>query len=136
MPGIPAPQGSKRAFRNKYSGRIQQVESSARIAPWRSDVRDAAMAALAIGEPLFSGPLTVRLRFVFARPKSHLSASGAMKASAPTHLATGPDLDKLCRAVLDACTGLLWTDDRQVDDLVARKQYGDRPGLEASVLER
>lgn len=130
--GVPAPQGSKRAFRNKFSGRIQQIENSTRVAPWRSDVRDAALAAMGDILPL-AGAVEVALRFVFARPKTHLSASGTVKASAPEHMAAGPDVDKLARAVLDAMTSIVFEDDRQVVGLAAAKGYGDRPGVHVRV---
>lgn len=142
--GIPAPQGSKRAFRNKHSGRIQQVESSKRVAPWRSDVRDAAMKALDNeilgGRPnpgyAFTGPVAVELAFRWPRPKGHHGARG-LRPSAPVWPATLPDLDKLARAVLDALTGIVWNDDAQVVDLGLRKRYadGEPPGVTVTVRD-
>lgn len=128
--GLPAPQGSKRAFRNKHSGRIQQVESSKRVAPWRSDVRDAALAAienspLCAGGPL-AGPVRVQLDFRLPRPKGHHGSgrnAGAVKLSAPMYPAGMPDLDKLARSTLDALTGLLFVDDGQVVELDVTKNY-------------
>lgn len=136
--GLPAPQGSKRAFRNKYSGRIQQVESSTRVAPWRSDVRDAAeaeMTARGDGGALLTGPVAVELAFRLPRPKGHHGARG-LRPSAPVWPATKPDLDKLARAVLDACTGLVWTDDSQVVDLGLRKRYADGEPVGVTVTVR
>lgn len=57
--GSPAPQGSKQAFRNQYTGRIQQVESSMKVKPWRQDVIAAALEACE-GLPEFLNPLTTR----------------------------------------------------------------------------
>ena len=125
--GIPAPQGSKRAFRNKYSGRIQQVESSNRAAPWRSDIRDAAEKALADREPL-DGPVDVTLAFRLPRPKGHYRTgkhAGELRPTAPPKPTGKPDLDKLTRAVLDALTGLVWGDDSQVVRLIVSKHYAD-----------
>lgn len=143
--GIPAPQGSKRAFRNKYSGRIQQVESSKRVAPWRSDVRDAAMAAMGEGfddwrEPLV-GPVAVELVFRFPRPKGHYLPVNARRAvpelrlSAPAWPAGKPDVDKIARAVLDAITAICFVDDAQVVDLISRKRYanGEPAGVTVTV---
>jgi crossover junction endodeoxyribonuclease RusA len=39
----------------------------------------------------------------------------------PRHAGDAPDLDKLCRAVLDALTGVAWLDDKQVVALDARR---------------
>lgn len=123
--GLPAPQGSKRAFRNKYSGRIQQVESSRRVAPWRSDVRDAALAAMATAPPL-AAPVAIRLEFRMPRPKGHYGSgrnAALLKPSAPARPAGKPDLDKLARAILDAIAGLVIADDALVVDLHAVKIY-------------
>ena len=41
--GTPVPGGSKRAFVNRHTGRVAQVDVSGdRVKGWRSDVRDAA----------------------------------------------------------------------------------------------
>jgi Holliday junction resolvase RusA-like endonuclease len=134
--GLPAPQGSKRAFRNKYTGRIQQVESSKRVRPWRSDVRDAAEKACQ--EPL-AGPVAVELAFRWPRPKGHFGSgrnAAQLKASAPVWPAQLPDLDKLARAVMDALTGLAFDDDAQVVDLGLRKRYADGEGPGVTVTVR
>lgn len=132
VPGTPAPQGSKRAFRNKFSGKIAMVEQSKRAPNWRRDIHEAAESAMAGSEPL-QGPLEVSLRFVFPRPAAHMSARGGLKASAPLHMATGADVDKLCRGVLDALCirtgGRVIVDDRMVAQLSATKEYGERPGV-------
>jgi Holliday junction resolvase RusA-like endonuclease len=127
--GMPAPQGSKRAFRNSHTGRIQQVESSKKLPGWRSDVRDAVEDAMAGRQPFVAGALEVWLRFVFQRPAAHMSARGGLKPSAPAAMATGADVDKLARSVMDVLTGRAFTDDRQVASLHAEKVYGDRPGV-------
>jgi Holliday junction resolvase RusA-like endonuclease len=146
--GIPAPQGSKRAFRNKHSGRIQQVESSKRVAPWRSDVRDAADHAIDAWTDagngqhvlweLLTGPVAIELAFRWPRPKGHFGTgrnAGVLKTSAPSWPAGPPDVDKLARAVLDALTGLVFADDAQVVDLGLRKRYadGEPPGVTVTV---
>jgi Holliday junction resolvase RusA-like endonuclease len=137
--GIPAPQGSKRAFRNKYSGRIQQVESSKRVAPWRSDVRDAALSAVGWAEPM-SGPVYVELVFRLPRPRNHYGSgrnAGVLKPSAPIWPAGKPDRDKLERAVMDALSGLVFVDDAQVVSGPIEKRYadGDGPGVTVTVVD-
>lgn len=128
--GIPAAQGSKR-----YLGRGILIESSKRVAPWRSDVRTAAEAAdVPFGALPFEGPLAVGLIFRLPRPKAHLGARG-LRSSAPAIPSTRPDLDKLTRAVLDALTGLAWLDDCQVAQLDVSKVYADGsgPGVDVEV---
>lgn len=61
--GVPAPQGSKRGY--VANGRAILVESSAKVKPWRADVRQAAEDAHH-GPPLL-GPVVVWLRFRMPR---------------------------------------------------------------------
>jgi Holliday junction resolvase RusA-like endonuclease len=44
-----------------------------------------------------------------------------------------PDLDKLTRAVLDALTGIVWTDDAQVVAVAATKRRSATPGVTVTV---
>ena len=111
--GIPAPQGSKRGI--VVGGKAVLVESSAKVKPWRSDVRDAAQAAHD-GTPL-AGPLLVEIEFRLPRPKS-LSAKASLMHS------KRPDLDKLIRSTLDALKSAgVYGDDSQVCSIHARKRY-------------
>lgn len=140
--GTPAPQGSKRAFTNKKTGRARVVEASSKVKPWRADVRAAAEAAIE-GDPgeLWEAPVSVSLKFYMPRPKSHYGSgrnAGVVKESAPLFPASIPDVDKLARAVLDALTGVVFADDKTVVRLSASKLYAtSRPGLSvtASVLK-
>lgn len=121
VPGLAAPQGSKRAFRTK-SGRIALVESSAKVKPYRAVFAMAARQAW--NEPLSTEAVAVELLFRFPRPKSHYTSTGTLRSSAPR--APGrPDLDKLCRAALDAMTGVVYVDDSQVAILSACKEWGE-----------
>lgn len=121
IPGIPAPQGSKR-----HVGNGILIESSKRVGPWR------AVVALTVGEQtttVLDGPVRIELQFVMPRPKA------TPKRSTPPAVKK-PDLDKLTRAVLDAITGVSYRDDSQVVDLLASKriaELGEPPGLSLTV---
>jgi len=147
-PGTPAPQGSKAAIPVKdkatgiATGKINVVESSKALAPWRSDVRDAAMAAMLSGRcPMFTGPVEVGLTFRIARPKGHYGTgrnAGILKDSAPMYPAVKPDLDKLVRSTLDALTSAgVYADDNLVVGLgYTTKRYalaGEPTGVEVRV---
>jgi len=93
--GIPAPQGSKR-----HVGNGRMVESSKALKPWREQII-ADAKQLQINDPLDT-PVGVTLVFCFPRPKHHYSKNGTLKATAPKHKITRPDLDKLTRGVLDS----------------------------------
>ncbi len=138
--GLPGPQGSKKFMGLAKSGRGILVESSAKVKPWREDVRAACLAALAEGvhrsivddtAPLYPLDCPLRVRMIFTLPKP---------ASAPKRRQTWPmrtpDLSKLVRSTEDAITSAgLWKDDARVVECFAAKRYPnegpdalDRPG--------
>ena len=88
-----------------------------RLMAWRAHIREC------LPPVVFDGPVAVELSFVFRRPKS---------AAKREFMSVRPDVDKLCRAVLDALTlkdgvGCLVEDSRVVR-LKAEKVYGDVEG--------
>src|SRR6185312_518070 len=125
VPGVPAPQGSKR-----HVGRGRLIEQSKRVGPWRDAVRAATMAELG-GKPYSYGaaaaPLVVHVDFYMPLPRTHFGTgrnAGTIRASAPGRPATRPDVDKLARAVLDALKqGGAYADDSQVVGLIACKYW-------------
>jgi len=128
--GAAAPQGSKR-----HVGKGVLVEASKRVKPWRNDVRMVAGLAMS-GDP-WEGPVAVEVDFRYRRPASHLRTDGVSLSATgrrfPCPTGSG-DVDKLLRAVLDALTSIVFHDDRQVAQVVACKQWGDRD--EARVVVR
>lgn len=131
--GTPAPQGSK--IRNRYGA---VYESNRNVAPWREAIRTETQQAVDV--PL-TGPVAVRVLFYLKRPKGHYRTgknAGLPRAGAPSFPAHMPDLDKLCRAVLDGLTdGGAWKDDGQVVGLHAEKLYsiGDGSGCVITLEE-
>ena len=130
--GTPAPQGSKRGFVNRHSGKVSMVESSSeRVKTWRADVREAATRGVEDGLWLLErGPVAVTIDFYLARPKGHYGTgrnAAILKSSAAKYPAGKPDLDKLERATLDALTLVLFADDSQVVQLATRKRWADIP---------
>ncbi len=122
--GTPAPQGSKRAYAR--NGRVQMVESSKAVAPWREAVVAEAKRGGEAGLML-SGPVSVQVTFFLRRPKSHYRTgrnAHLLREDAPKYPAGRPDLDKCARSTLDALTqaGLI-ADDALVVDLHARKRF-------------
>lgn len=134
--GYPAPQGSKKAWVNKATGRAQMREqASERIGLWRQDVKAAAFNYIArregTGDPFatLSQPVAADIVFRFPRPKSHFRTgryAHLLRDNAPVFPTTRSvgDVDKLIRATLDALTvaGIL-ADDSQVVHVDAWKIY-------------
>ena len=133
--GVPGAQGSKR-----HVGRGVMLESSKKVAPWRTDVRDSALAAMGDDWQPLTRPATIDVTFYFLRPRAHYGTgrnAGTLKPSAPTHPTSRAhgDIDKLARSTLDALVsaGVL-RDDSLVTDLQARKRWGDRAGCTITII--
>lgn len=123
--GLPAPQGSK-SFMGTFKGKDGRVhakmaEASAKVKPWRDDVKAAAEAVielrnLAPWEPL-DCPLVLCVTFTLPDPKS-------LPKRRASHPAKVPDLSKLIRSTEDALTAAgVWKDDSRVVEIRAVKTY-------------
>lgn len=97
-----------------------QIASAAKKALW-----EASLDTPAAEEHV---PVAVTLVFYVERPKS------AKRREYPS---VRPDLDKLCRSTIDALAGLVYVDDGQVVDVVAKKRYGtpERVEVHCTVLK-
>jgi Holliday junction resolvase RusA-like endonuclease len=122
VPGMAAPQGSKRLVRLK-NGRTVMFDQCKRLKPWRAAVAYEAGRAW-VGPPA-AVACTISAEFVFERPKSHWRKAGELTKTAPLHPGK-PDIDKLCRALLDGLTGVVMVDDSQVIWLNAHKRFGSQ----------
>ena len=129
--GEPAPQGSKNLFRGYL------VESNKRLPAWRETLVNDIMKA-AEGRTFTNG-IIIQLVFRFPRIKAHYNSKGTLKQKAPVYKTTKPDLDKLCRAVLDSVTlaGVI-RDDALCHTIEAQKLYcndGDHPGVTGTIID-
>lgn len=124
-----APQGSKR-----HVGNGIMIESSKRVKPFRQDVKFAALDAKPPDWKM-DGPFRIEVFFQFIRPKSHFTSKGALTKSAPSY-PTGRnvgDIEKLLRAVHDALSEVLFTDDSQVVECHCYKLYALKPATTISL---
>lgn len=118
--GDPAPQGSKSGFRNQHTGRIQQVESSKKVKPWREAVKYAARLEIDArpGWTPLDGPLVAIMVFSFRRPRSHYRTgrnAHLIRDGAPSAPCSVPDLSKLLRSSEDALSDAgVWVDDARL----------------------
>ena len=128
--GLPAPQGSKRAFNHRHTGRVVMIESAGdRLKVWRQAVTLKARSVAA--QQAWESPAAVWADLVFylPRPKSHYRTgryAGQLKPSAPVHHVTKPDGDKLTRATFDSLTdaGVI-PDDSAIVGYTTMKTYAD-----------
>ena len=128
VPGIPIPQGSKTASRT--GTKIVLREANKRLPQWRKDLAAAIhLHRLAIDTAPITTAAVVQYEFLMPRPKTVKRRYMTVK----------PDLDKLARAVNDACTDAqLMADDALIISLNLNKRYAapeldEQPGVHISV---
>lgn len=127
--GTPAPQGSKKGY--VVNGRVNMVESSAAVKPWREAVAAAFRDHMfRLGEPRINpnDPVYVAVDFRFEKPRtSKLTHPGRRQG----------DLDKLLRATYDGLvmSGYL-PDDSQIQSGRQSKRWtlpGEAPGATITI---
>ena len=121
--GIAQPKGSTRSFVvRRTSGQLGTATTSdnPKLKDWQHAV--ATEARLAAGGVFFDRETPVAVSVTFGLPRP---ASAPKRVTEPIRK---PDLDKLLRAVLDGCTGVVWSDDAQVVDVTCRKVFADAGG--------
>ena len=118
----PQPGGSKEAVDEEGLPYTRLVDANPHVGQYREQI---AVAARIVWQQrgLLLGPLTLALRFYFARYKSHYNADGEI-IKWPQKI-TDPDTTKLVRPVEDALTGIVWQDDNLVVCQYADKQWVD-----------
>ena len=127
----PAPQGSKKyvGTRRTASGANIPliVESSAFLPAWRKAVVEAVkQGMLDSGDTsVFDSAVKVDVTFYLPKPKS-------VRTEFPIK---PPDIDKICRSLLDGITyGGVWTDDSLVVSLTAHKRWAKgEPGAAITI---
>jgi Holliday junction resolvase RusA-like endonuclease len=74
------------------------------------------------------GPLWIDLLFATDRPQSHWLKNDRLSTEAKRHPypIRKPDIDNLCKLILDALNGKAYRDDTQVCDLKAQRIWADR----------
>ena len=125
----PITQGSVTAFpikrKNGSVGAVITHNHSNELYSLRSAIEDEYRKAG--GAMAEDGYVTMTMLFTFVRPKS-------VKAKKRLDMTVKPDLDKLCRTVLDALTGVAYKDDSQVIGIIANKRYGEVEMLHVKVV--
>jgi Holliday junction resolvase RusA-like endonuclease len=97
----------------------------------------ASLEAKRRGWEATAGPCAIDIEAVFARPPSHLTKGGELRAGSPGYPGhRNGDWDNLAKGVQDAITasGAIWHDDSQVVDGRCRKRYAVGGELERTVV--
>lgn len=124
VPGVPIPKGRPRLGRGHAYTPKRTVEAE-------NAVRSVAKLAEVI--PLV-GPLIVCLDFYLPIPK-YWNKSKTQSAMLGTLRPAGrPDVDNLCKLVLDGLNEIAFTDDCQIVDLTCRKWYSIEPRTQVRIV--
>ena len=94
------------------------------IHAYKAALRIIASAQM-IGPPV-SGPVRVDCTFVFSRPRSHYRTgkrSEELRDDAPFWHTSKPDIDNCQKSVMDALSGIVFADDKQVCQCDGAKRY-------------
>jgi len=115
--GVPAPQGSKRAFVVGGKARMTDMGSTKAVA-WRDSV-SATARDIAADTGRLDGPLGLSVEFRFPMPTSR---KRAVRDLGRSWKVTAPDIDKLLRCLCDGLSaGGLITDDARFCAVEATK---------------
>lgn len=125
IPGVPVPQGRPRL--NTWRGRVYDPQKSKKE---KHRIRaEVALYMRCNRIAMLEGALRVSLQFFLPIPKS-FSKKRRAACDAGSILPTAkPDLDNLAKLVLDACNGVLFTDDSYVVEMVLSKRYSLEPSI-------
>ena len=127
VPGEPVPQGRPKFTKKPFVRAYDPPESAAYkklVARYAMQHKPAV---------LLDGPLEVKILIFkpmlknFSKKKSKLAEAMLLRPI------TKPDSDNYAKGPLDACKGIIWKDDGQVVDLIARKFYSENPRIEMTI---
>jgi Holliday junction resolvase RusA-like endonuclease len=127
--GEPCGKGRPRAFRAGAGVRMFTPEKTRNYEERIATEARKAMAKL----PPFEGPCLLELRMVFGVPASWSKAKRAAALAGEIVPTKKPDIDNAVKAICDALNAIVWVDDVQVTDLLARKRFGENPHVEARI---
>lgn len=110
-----------------------RLYTPAKTVQWERQVAEACRSAMSTWQAS-EHPMAVRIDIAVGVPPSW-SKRKQMAALVGDEVPGKPDLDNVAKAVLDACNGIAYVDDRQVTRLTVTKAYADRPGIEVYMHE-
>lgn len=85
------------------------------------------------GGKMFDGPVSVHLLAEYTIPKSATKAKRADMLSGKLLPLKKPDIDNVCKMILDGLNKVAFRDDSSVVMLEAYKRYSDNPGVTVTI---
>jgi len=77
--------------------------------------------------PFYTKPICMDITFFMPLPRKKKISNY------PLYHVQRPDIDNLCKLILDAATGVLWQDDKVISKLIAQKIYDGKPRIEFTI---
>lgn len=124
--GVPIPKGSTKAFFRPGMRFPVVTADNAQTKPWAQEI--IATAYPLRRSPLWTGPVSLTVRFQLPKPKS-------LPKSRYSFQIKKPDADKLLRNLKDALIGIFYRDDAQVVESSIKKYYADVPSMIVQIHE-
>ena len=124
--GIPIPQ---KRHRHTSKGFVYD--------PSFKDKKAIKKALMSQNKAKFLGPVSLFVHFYMKRPQSDYRTGkfkDMLKKDAPLHHAKKPDIDNLCKFIMDCCNDIVFKDDSQVFQLSSSKTYDDSPRTEFTII--
>ena len=129
VPGKPVPQPRTSTARNGH-----RFTPDNGIKGYRAHVAMMARRAGCKPAPI-TDPVAITIRIFFARPKSHFTAKGQLKSSAPRFPSKRlGDSDNIGKGVKDCLISIAYDDDSQVVEDHYFKSWGPEDRTEITIL--
>lgn len=93
-----------------------------KTAMYETRVQVAARQAMGAQLP-HTGAMAVWLSLDIAIPLSWSKKKQQQALAFEIYPTSKPDVDNVLKAILDACNGIVWVDDKQVIDVIIHKRY-------------
>lgn len=132
VPGAPVGKGRPKV--SSRGGKFARMYTPEKTANYESLIALAAQEAMD-GNPLIAGPADVEISMFLPVPTSWSKKKQAAALQGQVYPTKKPDADNVIKAIFDGINGVVWVDDVQACDIVVRKRYADKPGVEVTVRE-
>jgi Holliday junction resolvase RusA-like endonuclease len=110
-----------------------RMYTPAKTVAWERLVAEACRSAMGTWQPS-EHPMAVRINIRVGVPISW-TVKRQVAALNGDAVPGKPDLDNVAKAILDACNGIAYIDDKQVARLTVSKFYSTEPGVEVYMPE-
>lgn len=128
------PQGKGRARIGRASSGRPVAFTPQKTRTYEALIRyEAQVVMTSTGSALLDGPVRLEVDAQFGIPRSATKKFAAAALVGTARPVKRPDLDNVVKAALDALNSVVFRDDAQVVEIVARKTYSAQPCLIVTV---